>query len=318
MSNDYHSAHTMGTGRGTMPGVGSQTPISFISILDNNIQKIVSDYQKVRRFVNDDYLVYIYRKWIGKDWYSFMLFQGARKRGRFSVEVGIGRRPDYPYFWDSALPDYSCDSVRERLAVSMEMKEDFYTYNSERDLESQLHKLLTNFIGSAVHQMLEERRDKVEVGLTMYSKVLDHARERMKETEERDPEKLFPDAFKIRECYDYYKKAIENRSYLGLFPREFIVNFADEEFILSAALIMSEMLNKPTVKDRALVKCKNPREYEDDLTYWLTGRVPPESYYEPLEDEDEQVKLYCYVKSVSMIEGLLGIESEKNKKTEEE
>lgn len=318
MSNDYHSAHALGTGRGTMPGVGSRTPISFITILDENIERTVSDYKKIRRFVTDDYLVYIYRKWIGKGWYSFMLFQGARKRGRFNVEVGISKRSEYPYFWDTALPDFSCDSVRERLSVSMEMKEDFFSYTSERDLQSLLHKLLTNFVGSGIHQMLEERRDKVEVGLTIYSKILNQARERMKETEERDPEKLFPDAFKIRECYDYVKKAIENRSYFRLFPREFIVNFANEEFILTASLIMSDLLNQPTIKDSALVKCKNPREYEDDLTYWLSGRVPPESFYEPLEDDEEQVKLYCYVKSVSMMEGLLGIEADKSKRSEEE
>ena len=317
MSGDYHSAHTLGTGRGMMPGVGSRTPISFISVLDESLNRYTSDFQKVKRLVTDEYLIYIYRKWLGKGWYCFVMFQSARKRGSFNVEIGIAKRKELPYFWHTSLPDYSCDAVRERLAVIMEQDEDFYRYGSERELGIVIKNLLTNFIGSGIHEILDERRDKIEVSLTVNGKVLKAVREKLKETEERDPVKLFPDAFKIKECYDYFKENIKSRTFFRFYPHEFIVNFANEEFILAAARIMSEIMSAPTIKEEAARVNKNPHEYLDDLTYWLTGRVPPETYTEPLEDVDEQVIQYCYVKAISTLESLLGIEKELKEREEQ-
>jgi len=296
MENGYHIKGGS-FGRATSaPGVASRTPISFIEILDDNMLRILSDFEKIRRVATNDYLNYLYRKWLGKGWYSFVFFQGARSRGRFIAEIGVSRRKSIPYFWNSMLPDYSVDAVRERLPLIMEMENDFFTYKSERDLKVQIKDLLTDFVGSGIHTILDERRDKAEVELNLKLKLVNSTIKKIEEQKEEDPIKLFPDAFKINEIFEYAKKHFDLRSYFRLFPKELQRMTIDPKFQTIFSRVMSEIVSQPRINEFATAKNKKSLDFLDDQIYWLTGRIPVERVLDPLEDLDEQVMNYGYIK----------------------
>lgn len=292
------------------PGVASRTPISFGSILRRVVHKITPDFKEEFNTIADDYLLNIYKRPLGRDWSSFLMFQGARRRGQFTVEIGIGRRKEFPYFLNHYKPDHSVDSIRERLAVLVFVEDKWWTYNSERDLESQLETVMMSHVGSGLQTLVEQRWKSMEVELEHFQQRIQEIINQTAEKRSMDSLVVFTDTEDIKETMDFIMLQNKYRSYHKMFSGEIQARMENPKFMLVHSKLMSDIINRPDIRYHALSKGTGT-EYRDDQIYFVSGRISQQSYSFNFETEKEQILTYGYLKSLSALESIIGIEKEK-------
>lgn len=311
MAKDYHykNIESVGEIQSRLPGVATRTPINFGKILSAKVEKQIYGFKRILAQSTDNYLIYIFRKWLGKGWWGYTLFQGAKRHGKFTVEVGISKRKSYPYYWASAKPDYSVDSVRERLGILHFMEDKWWNYTSVAELKDILNDVLANFVGTGIHMLMEQKRESLEEKFEEFYRQVRSIRRRIEGHKESDPSLIFPSSSDIGKIHEFILKHSKTKSHYRLYDKDFQFRMGALRFIVIQSRLMSDIVNRSDIRYLALTREK-PLNYKDDIIYNVLDRVPREKYVRPLENEDEQIMMYGYFKSLSVMESVIGFETE--------
>ncbi|MCD4783575.1 MAG: hypothetical protein K8T10_07065 [Candidatus Eremiobacteraeota bacterium] len=317
MEKGYHYDN-VGEVQPRLPGVATRTPIDFGNILSKKVKKQISGFKRILAHSAENYLIHIFRKWLGKGWWGYALFQGAKRHGKFTVEVGISRRKTYPYCWASAKPDYSVDSVRERLGMIHFMEDKWWNYTSVNELKDILDDILTNFVGSGIHILMEQKRESLIEKFEEYHRQVRSIRRRIEGHDKLDPSLIFPSSPDIGKIHEFILKHSNIKSYYRLYDKEFQYRMGAPRFIVIQSRLMSDIINRPDIRYLVLTERKS-LNYKDDIIYDVLGKIPREKYMRPTENEDERIMMYGYFKSLSVLESVIGFEAEeKDDKIHEE
>jgi len=311
MGNDshYRNIDSVGEIQARIPGVATRTPINFGNILSARVKKQIYGFKRILAKSTENYLIYIFRKWLGKGWWGYTFFQGAKRHGKFTVEVGISKRKTYPYYWASAKPDYSVDSLRERLGMLHFMEDKWWNYSSVAELENVLANVLSNYVGSGINSLMEQKRETLDKEFEEYYREVRSIRRRIKGREESDPSLIFPSSTDIGKIYEFIVKNSSLKSYYRLYDSVFQYRMGSSKFMIIQSKLMSDIINRTDIRYLALTSEK-PLNYKDDLIFYILDRIPREKYVRPTEDEEEQIMLYGYFKSLSVMESVIGFETE--------
>lgn len=301
----------------TEEGMGTRTPISFGTVLDQQVQKNMYDMTRVDAGSNAAYLYYLYRRPMGKGWFGFTLFQAARTRGEFNVEVGFGKRKVFPAYYSTYTPDYAIDGVRERLHLvldSQTIDDEWWTYNSIHSLTVTLESVIRGMISGGMQNLVEKSRTKLIDRMKKWNEIVPGLQEQVGPMEVDAPDVKLPDDDNVLKCFNYIKAPGRSRKYGKLFPY-FIRNLdMSDNFKVLHALVMKEILSDGKELEAA-INGEVPK-YEGDLLAILCGRRPWSNMLELPEDEEEAKMLYSYLKAYSVLESVLGREREQPEEDE--
>lgn len=313
---DTYSRRSIGYGFLGIP-MGTRTPISFGTILNRTMRKIIPGMKKIKEGSSEEYLYYLYRKGLGKGWYGFALFQAARRKGAFTVEVAFGRRKVYPSYWVGAKPDYSIDAVRERAKVLTSNKDEWWTYSNVAELENALESAIRGSVGEGISTLYDNQADRLSENVEKWKKRIDELREKMKGREESKPVEIFPDLPNVEDTYEYIKDQLRLRTFEKLYPPYIRNQMGEREFIILQSCLMSDIIELPETPENALIEERSV-DYVDDIIPLVSSVMPRESYIIPTEDEREAYLRYSYFLSLSILESILGIEKEQEEAAADE
>ncbi len=305
---DYYSLGYGGMGR----PVATRTPISFGGILDKVMGKIIPDMKRIKEGNNEQYLFYLYYKNLGKGWNGFAMFQAARRRGAFIVEVAVGKRMAYPSYWADAIPDYSIDGVRDRLAHLVEGEDKWWLYSSAHELENTLETVIRGSLGEGIHALYESHIDRIDALTQRWIPKAQSIREKVRKNLSKSPVEVFPDLSKIEEAYKYVRNQVRLRTFEKLFPPFIREIMRGKEFMMVQSALMSEILNMPDVSQKATQEEEIP-PYQDDIIEAINGVAPRSQYMVPVDSEEEALFRYAYFLSLSILESTIGMEEEEKK-----
>jgi len=288
--------------------MGTRTPISFGSILQNIARKKIHDIEIVDEGNNENFLYYLFRQNLGKGWYGFAMFQAARRRGAFNVEVGFSKRKAYPTYWADVTPDYSIDGVRQRLQLLFGLPDTGWTYSSVNALEVLLSDILSEQVRSGLYKILESHQPRLESLTDRWLKRWETYNNEISDLINRKTTEILTSMKELAESYNYILEQNRHRVYETLFPPFLRTEMRKKKFLLMQACIMSEIASQDKLASIA-VSLKNP-EYRDDIIPALSGRAPWSGFLTLPEDEKEALLKYSYIKSLAVMEFLIGYSRE--------
>lgn len=288
-------------------GLGSRTPIRFGSTLTNSVKRIMPEVAKVEEGNNDEYIYFLYRqKLSGRKFFGFSMFQAARRKGAFTVEVGLGMRKTYPYYWSRMRPDYSTDGVRERLGMISEFRDRWWTYASAEELERHIDSILHAYLSTGIQSLYRNHSARLEREVAKWQTKMDYFRSELEIAD--NPKNFLLTLPNITDIHEYVRKQLRLGVFERYFPHFLRAEMRSPQFIILQACIMSEIIEEPETATEAVQEPEN-MDYKDDLIALLTGRLPQEPM--AVEDEREAYLRYAYFKSMSVMESIIGLEKER-------
>jgi hypothetical protein len=286
------------------PGVGSRTPVSFGTIMNATMSRFLTDYESIFKETTDDYFVYVFRKWLGKGWWGFVLMQSARRKGFFNAEVGIGLRKSYPYCLASTKPELMIDSIRERLGMISFKEDRGWTYRSERELEVALEEVVRNHVGGGVNTLMEDNREKLEVESNRCRKLVADARRIVKNNPGKTAEEIFPEITGIKKIADYITEQARLETYERMQDSYIKAKYQEPEFMILQAYLMGDLTDRPETKFNALSGDLS-MSYNDDQIVRVLQRAPQQMYMTPLDNDEDYIMRFAYLKSLFAMEAVL-------------
>ncbi|MCE1245247.1 MAG: hypothetical protein LWY06_01240 [Firmicutes bacterium] len=314
--NGSYSKSASGSMLSRAPGVGSRTPISFGSILGEIMRKFLPDYENIFKESTDDYFIYVYRKWLGKGWWGFVMMQSARRRGFFNAEVGISNRKTYPYSLASWKPELAVDAVRERIGLLSYSEDKGWTYRSERELEVSLEEVIRNHVGGGVNTLMENSREKLEVEYNRCRKMVSDCRRALKRYEGKTPEEIFPEITGIKKIAEYVGEHARLESYERMQDPFIKAKLQEKEFMMLQCYLMGDIMDRPETRTNAL-SGELSLSYTDDQIAKILQRAPQQMYMAPLDTDEEYILRYAYLKSLMGLESVLCREQTEKSETGE-
>lgn len=292
---------------GRLAGLGSRTPIRFGTILERAFKRIMPEMSRMEEGDNDQYIYFLFKRRIqGSRFYGFSLFQAARRKGSFTVEVGMGMRQKYPYYWASAKPDYSIDGVRERLGIISDYKDRWWKYTSLEELERHIDSVLHAYLSTGIQSLYRNHAARLEREVNEWQGRADYYRSQLEEVS--NPKEFLLSLPNITDIHEYIRKQLRLGVFERFFPHFLRAEMRAPQFVILQACLMSDIIERPETANRAIEEGKL-MDYQDDLISLLTGRLPQEIYQ--TDDEREAYLRFSYFKSMSVMETIVGMEKER-------
>ena len=123
--------------------VGTRTVIRFGRAVHEAVKKNLTNFELHEEITGPHHLLYFFHRLLPSGWHCFVLFQGARKAGRFNIELGISQRKYYPYYRALCRPLRAVDGARERMDLVLFHEERWWNYRSQDELENILEESST-------------------------------------------------------------------------------------------------------------------------------------------------------------------------------
>lgn len=280
-------------------GLGTHTPIRFGQAIERARSFHLRDFSLADPLDNDRYLLYLLYKRISSHWHGFMLIQGARRAGKFTVEMGMSLHARYPLHNARVRPSFAVDGLRERAAGLINEEDQWWEYRNQDDLQNRLREVCDRVARSGFTHLY----DTYASTLVRESK---RAQDLITQYEAEDAKFIerplgarYSSLMLEPRAYEYIEKAVRSpqmRAVLGDLRAKMLTDrwFSALVFVMASLLDtgdpneMSQNIYVPNIVD------------DEGMT--LCGRVPFYLYLDPADDYDERVNRYCFFKAVNIVE----------------
>lgn len=281
-------------------GSGVRTPIRFGAAVERTMKVKMASWEAVETPESSEFLLYLFQRKVVKDWYGFILIQGARRAGRFTVEVAIAKRPVYPVHAGRTRPVYAIDGVRERLAFLQGNDDQWWEYRTQEALEDRLREAL-NDVYQRAHMFLDDR-----FGATV-NQEYDRGARLMRLWREQDAlhnarplGSRYPDLMMEAKAMEYIDQNMMYDSLnrcLGRLRARYLSEswYACHIFCMSSLLEMTNLAELDDLLDR-------PPETSQDVIETLRGRVPSYSYLKAPDAFEDRMKRYSFFKALEIMD----------------
>lgn len=302
MGSDKYSSGSQSFFSG-VEGLGTRTPIKFGLAIKKATRTYMPDYTEALNEITDDYLIYIFKRLLANRWFCFILFQGARNSGRFTVEIGMSRRTGYPYYWGSMLPIFYVDNVRERLGMLIQKKDFWWEYKNQEQLEKHLIDVCREHIGRGFYSLLDMYQYRLETEIDSWNNQYRIWKKQTEKYADKAMGERYPELSKEKEAYDYIKMVYNTGSYDKIIGPDITVRALDENWICFQTYVMSKILEQGNIA--AIAKALSPEfDIRDDAVEAILERIPPTKALVPLKETEDQIKRYSFFKALSAVEAV--------------
>lgn len=248
---------------------------------------------------NDRFVMYVMQRGIGQLWHGFIMIQGARNAGRFTVEMAIALHPRYPISHARARPSLAVDGVRERAGGLHNHDDQWWEYQTQDQLESRLREVTERVASTGFRHLYEMCGTSLVRESKLAQDLLNHWEEEEQLYAERPLGARFSGLMLELRVHDYITRTIfhpELRPVLGsLRPR-----FDDARWLSAMVYVMSSLMEMGEPDEMAQNIHAPSLVNEEMIT--LCGRVPYYSYLDPADDFDERVNRFCFFKALNILE----------------
>jgi hypothetical protein len=282
-----------------MEGLATRTPIRFGFAVEVSFLHYQTSYVQVKSLASDNYLLYLYRGRLGEEWYSFILIQGARFSGKFTVELGISARENFPYPYAARAPFIGVDGLRERLGVMLDNNDTWWSYRSQEQLQNTLQDVLRELVSRGFYLLLDTYqpmlRKEINLGRAMYEEWLAHEKKIRKKTLGN----RFKDLPREQDAFEHINSSVNYGIYdkiLG--PLK--VRYKDLHWFSFHSYILAKLMEAD--HPEMMAKGISRLQIQDDEIGSLIGRMPLDSYLRLPDAGEERVKQYLFLKSLAMAE----------------
>ncbi|MHB2017420.1 MAG: hypothetical protein ACYCW6_10785 [Candidatus Xenobia bacterium] len=281
----------------SLGGGAIRTPIRFGSTVQGYVDRLLPGRTLIVDETGERFIVLAWHRELEDGWHSFLMVQGARQAGRFTIETGLSRRPSYPYYEGHLRPFMAVDSIRLR------MDEDrWWTYKSQAELEVHLNKVLRQEHDLALMQHWRPSLED-ELGRSMDGWL------GWKDAEASSHElplgQRFAECVREREALDYIQTALASGRYnrvLGPLVRHYL----EDERWLSCHTYQMAMLLENVSPETISQYDGSWTGFSEDQSMWLTGRVSLCDWVEVPPDYEARAAQYCFLKALAVCEAWLG------------
>jgi hypothetical protein len=286
-------------------GLGTHTPIRFGQAIERARGFHLREYELSEPIVNDRYLLYLFHKRVSNHWHGFILLQGARRAGKFTVEMGIALHKRYPIHNARVRPFFGVDGVRERAAALSNQEDQWWEYRNQDDLQNRLREVVERVASSGLNHLYDGYAPLV-------IKEARRAQDLMNQWEvEEEANGHLPLGAKFagllleRRAHGYIRDMMYNprvRAVLGdLRPR-----FDDEHWLSALVFVMASLLETQDTNEMSQ-NIYVPSVVDDESTS-LCGRTPFYLYLDPADDFEERVNRFSFFKALNIVESQISKE----------
>ena len=279
---------------------GVRTPIRFGVAVEKTMKGKMSSWEKLEVVDSEKHLFYLFTRKVIKDWHGFILIQGARRAGRFTVELAISRRPVLPLHSGRIKPVYAVDGVRERLAFLSEQEDQWWEYRTQEQLEEKLRETLME-VYTRGHMFLHDHNSR------MLTAEMERGRSLVRQWREQEAVHSgrplgtrYPDLMMENQAYDYLMSNLMYDSVnrcLGPLRKRYM----DPRWQACHVFVMSSLLEMTNLGDLDDLVDKVPAMADDEAEV-LIGRLPVYRYLKSPEAFEDRMKRYAFFKSLEILD----------------
>ncbi|MCD6309765.1 MAG: hypothetical protein J7M18_03560 [Candidatus Eremiobacteraeota bacterium] len=284
-------------------GLGTRTPIRFGTALEKAVRHNMQDYRLFHQFTSPNYLLYAYTRPVGEKWLCFVLFQGARFQGRLTTEIGISRRPVYPYFPAVLLPFMAVDGTRDRIGNLMFQGEDkWWEYNSQDALNGILESITGEMLSRALYILMDSYAQKLESEISSWNRFYNEWLEEEEKAGVKPLGKRYSNLQDEEAIAEFVKTSLERRIYDRWMGFKIKQKLLDDPRRLNCMVYMTARLMQMDALERIISVEPRIPNYTDDEIVVLTGRAPDFNFFLDNQDPESRRNFYCFVKAVEIVE----------------
>ncbi len=283
--------------------LGIRTPIHFGEAIEH-LQKGVLDGWKplAPRFDSERFLLYVFQKPLDLFFHGFVVIQGARKAGKFTVEFGMSLVPKFPVHYGMARPSLVTFGVRERAALIYRKDDLWWQYHNQDKLESQLQEVVTEITKFGFNHLTTLYAPKLH---TEVKRAEEFFADWMREEAAAGDRPLGAryDSLKVEDqAYLYIGRALQDSSYMRILE-PFRKRYMDHKWQAAHTYLMATLME--TVLPREMFEDEDRiPQVEDDEVYTIAGRVPPYQYLDIPAQFEQRSLWYCFFKALEMLDAL--------------
>lgn len=282
-------------------GLATRTPIRFGFAVEGAFLNYQTSYQQMRSLATERFLLYLYRSRMSEEWYSFILVQGARFAGKFTVEVGICARENYPYYYASRTPFLGIDGLRERLGGIHENTDTWWTYRSQEQLQNHVHEILRDSVGRAFYILIDTYQRVLRKEITAAKALYEEWLALEKKIKKKTLGNRFRGLAFEQEAFDYINQGVNH----GLYDKvlgPLKVRYKDLHFFSFQNFAMAKLMEDDN--SARVSQGISKLDVADDEIGQLIGRMPLDSYLRLPDGMEERVRQYAFLKSLAVAEAL--------------
>jgi hypothetical protein len=281
-------------------GAGVRTPIRFGAAVERGMRVKMASWEPIETPESSEYLVYMFGRKVVKDWNGFVLIQGARRAGRFTVEVAISKRAVYPIHAGRLRPVYAVDGVRERLAFLQDADDFWWEYRTQETLEERLREAL-NDVYVRAHMFLDDKCG------ALINQEYERGARLMRTWREQDAAHCarplgsrYPDLMMEAQAFEYIQTNLLYDSLNRCLGR-LRARYLDERWFACHVYCMSSLLEMTNLGDLDDLMDKGP-ETAGDIIEVLRGRAPSYQYLKAPDAFEERMKRYSFFKALEIMD----------------
>jgi hypothetical protein len=290
-------------------GIASKTIIRFGDAVGKRVSAMAPELREFPSLLSPHYLFFVYHKIFTNGWHGFLIIQGSKKAGDFTVELGISNRKEMPKYLGSVKPFLGVDGTRERLARTISRKDDWWHYRSAEELDMRLEECLQE-LNPSFMIVLDTYLAYLRREMSKYLAMIKEWVEGEKAGRGKPLGSRFDNLPREKDAFEYV-----SGMYSPQFLEKFILpnlkgKYSDKHWLSCHTFIMARILeqeNSSALDDAFL---KDDVTMEDEI-HKLT-KVLPWTIYE-LKDAppEEKLRYYAFTKGFSAVEAFLTAEPKK-------
>lgn len=330
-----------------LDGIASRTPINLGEIVNKTMRSVMSDYEPMSLEHSPMYLLFGFKRQLGRDNFSYIILEGDRRSGKITAEVAVSIVNKIPYYRLGDMPLLGTFGFRGRVCEILNGTDMSHQYYSRDMLEQVVHELVSVYCNQALRVM----NDRVDLAVKRSKSIWEPLYK-----EWQDAERAVNDDKELEKRYGTVDNEIEVRNFILKKIKEEQVlrflgklrsNYLDKDFLNCQVYLMAHGLEFLSENDtlESLVNIKLAKEPKpnsnritwsdimgpsdagsefggmgaagfdtkkqkgmaeafDDVTQYLTGRIPQTACVDLGQDEQERHWNYCFYKTFAVLEGL--------------